>query len=161
MTESLYTVVAVIDALGYPPLALVLVAASAAALFLISKKHVAAFLLSLVAALCFSAALKFFFAVPRPDSMLIETAGYRFPSWHALFAGAFLTSVCIGVFTLTRSVFIRTTSVIVGAFLLVAVAWSRVFLHVHLPVDVIIGSLLGIGLACGVHFMLFRNSRSD
>lgn len=160
MTESLYTIAALIHMLGYPAGVVALAAAGAGLLFLASRKHAFAFVLSCLLASITKVVLKFLFSIPRPDPAIIEITGYRFPSGHALVAGAFLTSICISVFALTRSMFIRILVAVVCVFLLAVVAWSRVFLHVHLPVDVIIGSVLGIGLAIGVHFVLFRRRPS-
>jgi undecaprenyl-diphosphatase len=151
-----YTIAAVVDSLGYPPLALALVAASVTILLLISKRHAAALLYSSVAAACLSGLLKLLFAVPRPDAMLIETMGYRFPSGHALFASAFLSSVCFNIWALSRSRYQKIAVTIACTLLIVTVDWSRVFLGVHLPIDVIAGSLVGIVVSLVVHRFVFR-----
>lgn len=156
MTDSLYTAAVLIDILGYPPSAVVIVGAGAGLLSLIERKYALAIIYSSVLAWTASGLLKLLFAIPRPDSALIEVAGYRFPSWHALFAAAFFGSLCFSVFSVTRSVFLRTITAAACTAAVVVVGWSRVFLGVHVPLDVIVGSLLGIIVALPVHFFVIR-----
>lgn len=156
MVDLLYTIAAAIDAFNAPLLAAGLLVAGAGFIFLHSKSHAAALVLSSLLACSMSVALKLLFAMPRLDSALVLVTGYRFPSQHALVASAFFGSLCLSAFCLLRSPNQKALAVFVCLAAVVTVAWSRVFLRAHLPIDVIVGSLLGLGISSIVHFVVLR-----
>jgi undecaprenyl-diphosphatase len=93
--------------------------------------------------------LKMIAARPRPDAVpaLVYAVGFSFPSGHALTGTAmyvtlvFLASRYLRVQSQRRILLFATTG-IVGA-----IAFSRVYLGVHYPTDIIAGILMGAGWA--------------
>jgi len=76
----------------------------------------------------------------NPDIVLLisEPSGYSFPSSHAMSAFAAATPI-----------FWHLKRLGIGALVVAAlIAFSRVYLYVHYPSDILAGSVLGIG--CGV-----------
>jgi membrane-associated phospholipid phosphatase len=107
--------------------------------------------------------LKNIFAIPRPEDMVLDATGYRFPSLHAAIGTAILLSLA-----LYGARYVRTTSfpdwlawaIWCGAFLgIVLIDISRVALNVHKPIDVVVGSLIGGGIAYAMyHFIVQKAS---
>lgn len=81
---------------------------------------------------------------PRPDAtqltplMIADPATYSYPSGHTAFAAALSCAVILVLATGTA----RTISIIVGAALVLVTAWSRVYLGVHYPTDVVASIVL-------------------
>ena len=157
LTPFLYTFAVVIDAFNSPALAAGLLIAGAAFIFLKSKGHATAMVVSAVCAYAVNSILKMLFAVPRLDSALVPVTGYRFPSQHAVMAGAFFGSVCLSALCVLRSPYKKALVVFVSLSAISIVAWSRVFLYAHLPVDVIVGSVIGMSISYVVHYFTLRN----
>lgn len=93
--------------------------------------------------------IKVIVQIPRPFTTLsdvralITQTGYSFPSGHATVAFAIATAVYIYYRPLGKTLFIF-------AFL---IALSRIYVAVHYPVDVVVGAVLGCGIAVGVHYV--------
>ena len=88
---------------------------------------------------------------PRPSvEHLQAVTGSSFPSGHATQASAFWLSLVL-VLRATRvtPVALRVAGVLATA-LVLGVAWSRVYLGVHYPSDVVAGVILGSGWALWV-----------
>lgn len=102
--------------------------------------------LSVFIATILSQLIKFIFKIPRPINMLIQENGYTFPSGHSTLAFA-ACSICIFLmFRYFKSYkkYINYLYTIVLGFTAVSIAVSRVILHVHRPIDVIVGAFVGI-----------------
>ncbi len=82
----------------------------------------------------FSLILKFVIGRPRPDTNLIKTLSYSFPSSHA--------AVTFSVVPVVRSV--SRSAGLFLVFLAIVVSITRIYLGVHYLSDVIFGALLGI-----------------
>ncbi len=92
--------------------------------------------------------LKELVARPRPDPSLalITESGYAYPSGHAVFAAAFYGALilvaCRSRYLSTRRGLRWAVRVVLLA-LILAVGFSRVYLGVHWPSDVIAGFVVG------------------
>jgi undecaprenyl-diphosphatase len=77
---------------------------------------------------------------PEPEPLMTTSLDLSFPSGHAAtsFAGATLLAVLVPRFALPIYA------------LAAAISWSRVYVGVHFPLDVLGGALLGAALALAV-----------
>lgn len=88
--------------------------------------------------------------------MIEEQPDFSFPSGHAgitfAFAGAFLFSLMFGLkgFSDSRKFKIATVVVMIYAVLL---AFSRLYVGVHYPTDVLAGTAIGLGTALTAYFL--------
>lgn len=111
-------------------------------LFLWRRKRLDGFvLLALMAgATILVIALKSFFQVTRPSPVvsMLPAANFSFPSGHAL------TAICLYGYLAWLAIENRAWVLALGLALLVpAIDWSRLYLRVHWPSDVLAGSLVG------------------
>lgn len=88
--------------------------------------------------------IKFFLKVPRPtiDPLYIETF-YSFPSGHSMNAFIFYASLSYLVFHFTRKKRLTMSVASISTLLIFCVGFSRVYLGVHYPTDVIAGYIAG------------------
>lgn len=118
-------------------------------LFLLNKKDEALVVsFSLGISTLITYVVKHLFKIPRPENMLILEDGYRFPSGHATAAGAVFALCVVGAFHYLpgeKFVWQRRFVIFCGLSWLCLSAYSRMYLHVHELVDVIVGA--GIGIA--------------
>ena len=104
----------------------------------------AAFALTWASAEVTLRSLKLWFARGRPDGALVATTGFSFPSGHAL-AGAATAVALVLAFLLPAPERRRWEWIAVTFSFLMA--FSRVYLHAHWLSDVVVGVMLGSGLA--------------
>jgi undecaprenyl-diphosphatase len=85
--------------------------------------------------------LKLMFHRPRPATFfaLTEPMGYSFPSGHALVSGAFFGGLAVFAAARTGSRARRCLYYSVAALLIAAIGFSRIYLGVHYPSDVLGG----------------------
>ncbi len=106
--------------------------------------------------------LKAIFCIPRPwvrdpDFTIVESAraaatGYSFPSGH--------TANAVTLFGGLARYFRHTGVRVAMALLIVLVAFSRMYLGVHTPLDVSVSLCIGILLVFGVYWLFGRAERS-
>lgn len=126
--------------------ALLFVAVTVAAVLLFSKrKHEAAsFACSAIAGVLLMLILKEVFGRPRPQVVpaLAEVSTLSFPSGHALMSVAVYVPLAM---TLLRT-FPRKHAFLISAFgvFLLVIGFSRLYLGVHYPTDVLAGWMLGV-----------------
>lgn len=88
--------------------------------------------------------LKFLLKIPRPLDMLINETGYRFPSGHATMAGVITGLIFYYTHTKVKNIYLRCVLYILGIIWLVLVSYSRLYLNVHLFIDVLAGAFIGL-----------------
>ncbi|MGG5261020.1 phosphatase PAP2 family protein [Phycicoccus avicenniae] len=91
---------------------------------------------------------KYVFQRARPvvEDPVSEAPGYSFPSGHAVNTSAWVTVLVVLLWPVVRSRAGRALMVLVAAVLVVGTAFDRMFLGVHYPSDVTVGTLTGVGL---------------
>lgn len=88
--------------------------------------------------------LKSIFSRERPTlEHIVEAGYYSFPSGHSMNSMAFFGAIAMLVLIMVRSDWIRRTVVISCIGLIILIGWSRVYLGVHFPLDVLGGFLMG------------------
>jgi undecaprenyl-diphosphatase len=87
---------------------------------------------------------------PVPEPLLEAPSTYSFPSGHATVAFACATVLALAVPRLRWPLFA----------LAALIAWSRVYVGVHYPGDVLVGALLGVGIATALRMLARALRRS-
>jgi membrane-associated phospholipid phosphatase len=101
--------------------------------------------------------IKYMLDVPRPLSALVLETDGRFPSGHATMAAVVMgLGIYFGGQIKHRST--RNAVYVVSVLWFCAVAYSRLYLGVHVPIDVLAGGLIGLGSVLVVGKM-FRHLR--
>ena len=90
--------------------------------------------------------LKIAFQRARPDlwPAIVSERTYSFPSGHASLSTVFFGGIVAIVFRLSRSRAARLAAVIGAAAVVLAVAFTRIYLGAHWLTDVLAGMLLGL-----------------
>lgn len=103
--------------------------------------------------------LKNIFQRPRPPigERLIEEAGYSFPSGHTTNNVAFYGLAIYLIYKNVKNKVLRNVLCCILACIPLIIAFSRIYLRVHYPSDVIAGTVLGI--VCVVIFINFIYKR--
>ena len=114
-------------------------------------REAAAVALSLGGAMLIYELTKALTARPRPSvEHLQAVTGSSFPSGHATQASAFWLSLVLALRATSVTPFALRMAGIAATALVLGVAWSRVYLGVHYPSDVLAGVILGSGWALWV-----------
>jgi undecaprenyl-diphosphatase len=114
-------------------------------------REAAAVALSLGGAMLIYDLTKALTARPRPSvEHLQAVTGSSFPSGHATQASAFWLSLVLALRATRVTPFALRMAGIAATALVLGVAWSRVYLGVHYPSDVLAGVILGSGWALWV-----------
>lgn len=125
------------------------IAAVVALIYLRLRREALVLVGTLLSGLLVEMAIKLLVGRPRPQIVphLMEAGGMSFPSGHSFNASLGFIAVALAFATFSHARSVRWT--IIGASVLASmlVAWSRVWLGVHFPTDVIAGWLGGAGWA--------------
>jgi membrane-associated phospholipid phosphatase len=91
-----------------------------------------------------SFSLKAYFKRERPDLQLIgDVGGYSFPSGHALIGAVFYGLFIYIIWHEVKIKWLKTILIILLIILILLISFSRVYLRVHYPSDVIAGIAVG------------------
>jgi undecaprenyl-diphosphatase len=132
---------------GEAPVLIALSGAATAALVWLRRKRAALlFAITMVAGFLLDMSLKLafhrarppasFFGMPMPDS-------YSFPSGHALFSVCFFGTLALLVSARVRNRPVRVAVWLAAALLAGSIGFSRIYLGVHYPADVLAGYAVG------------------
>lgn len=105
--------------------------------------------------------LKGIIARPRPDELgwFDNASGFSYPSGHSLSISIFCCLIVLLVFLSKTKIFFKICIGILAILLMAWIMYSRVYLGVHYPSDVLGGFLLGLTLAffsVGIYVRFFK-----
>lgn len=90
-----------------------------------------------------------FIANPNIVVMINKPFGFSFPSGHASSSFAVATLLYLNDFKYKKSIFV----------LAILMAFSRLYVYVHYPSDVLAGILLGVLIAHSVYKLMLKNKK--
>ncbi len=96
------------------------------------------------------------FHIPRPDHMVLAASGYRFPSLHAAVSGAILGSLWWYAMQVITKPLNRALATLLLVSIFALIAYSRIALNVHEPIDVIVGGAIGVGTSFLINYFVAR-----
>jgi undecaprenyl-diphosphatase len=142
----------VLSAVGAGSIAIPLAIVLGWALYRLDRWRTArCYLIAVVSTWLLNESLKLLFQRPRPAILMhLDTVtSFSYPSGHAMLAPVIFG---LGAILLTRRSrrWIARAGIITGVLLTSSIAFSRVYLAVHYPSDVLAGLLAGIGWAAAV-----------
>ncbi len=123
------------------------------------KKEAFLFIITLAFSGLLNLLLKQVFHLPRPNlSPLVIEGSYSFPSGHATNSLVFYSLLTYLVFRLTRNKSFTLVSLVVALSLILLIGYSRIYLGVHHPTDVLAGFVAGFW--CLITAVLIEKSLS-
>jgi undecaprenyl-diphosphatase len=89
--------------------------------------------------------VKFIIKRPRPATAMASdfSVAYSFPSGHAFTSLTFFGIIAYFAATYIQNKLLKNAVIIICVLMVICIGWSRVYLHVHYPTDVIGGFCLG------------------
>lgn len=133
---------------------LTLIAVLAIAFFIMQRRYHHALFTAVAAGggALFSSVLKSIFDRPRPDVVphLVEVSSMSFPSGHSMNSAVIYFTLAVLVARNFEQARLRTFIISVAAILVFAIGFSRVYLGVHYPSDVLAGWTAGAAWAIAV-----------
>jgi undecaprenyl-diphosphatase len=128
---------------------LIVIGAVAALLFLRLRREAMLLALTVAGAWIVDGIIKALVSRPRPEIVphLTEAGGASFPSGHAFNSAVVYIAIALAFATLSARESVRLTIIGTAIVLSLAIAWTRVWLGVHFPSDVVAGWLGGAGWA--------------
>lgn len=108
-----------------------------------NRREALLFLSAVASAGLFNLLLKYWFQRPRPELGLIEAGGFSFPSGHSMGAFALYGLLAYLLRRQFAGLVERSLWLLFSATMILCIGFSRVYLGVHYPSDVIGGFLSG------------------
>ena len=140
----------------------VAIGALVALLFLRLRREAMLLALTIVSGWAVNSAIKALVGRPRPElvSHLTEAGGSSFPSGHSFNSAVVYIAIALAFAALSPRQSVRATIVLAAMVLTLLIAFSRVWLGVHYPSDVIAGWLGGAGWAFAASALLYRPAKA-
>ena len=137
-------------------------AALVALVFLRLRREAVLLALTIVSGWAVNSAVKALVGRPRPEivSHLTEAGGSSFPSGHSFNSAVVYIAIALAFAAMSSRRSVRATLVAAAMVLSLLIAFSRVWLGVHYPSDVIAGWLGGAGWAFAASALLYRPARA-
>lgn len=137
-------------------------AAVVALLFMRLRRQALLLTMTVVLAWVVNSALKDLVGRARPSIVphLMEAGGNSFPSGHSFNSAVVYVSIALAFAAISRRESVRVTIIGSALILSLLIAWTRVWLGVHWPSDVIAGWLGGAGWALGASALLYRPAKA-
>jgi undecaprenyl-diphosphatase len=88
--------------------------------------------------------LKYLLKVPRPAHMLVVETDPRFPSGHATMASVVMALIIYYAHKHIKNTYLKYSLYICAVAWFALVSYSRLYLGVHYPIDILAGGLIGI-----------------
>jgi undecaprenyl-diphosphatase len=109
-----------------------------------------------------NSAAKLLVGRPRPEIVphLMEAGGNSFPSGHSFNAAVVFIAIALAFAAISPRQSVRMLVIAAALVISAMVAWSRVWLGVHWPSDVVAGWLGGAGWAFLASAVLYRPARA-
>jgi undecaprenyl-diphosphatase len=139
-----------VTALGTGTVVMMIVAVAALFLVLTQHKYSAILLVaSALGGLVLNGVLKLGFNRPRPSIILhtVYTVSSSFPSGHAMSAAIVYSTVAYLAARLQKRLWARWLLMIIAFIVIMLIAFSRLYLGVHYPSDVVAGIVIGLAWA--------------
>ena len=113
------------------------------------ERYVALIWLAVTGSLVLNQTLKAVFARARPDvfERLVDVGNLSFPSGHAMNSMVFYTVISYSIGHVVGPGRARTVVYTLGAILIGVIGWTRMYLGVHYPSDVVAGYTVGFAWA--------------
>ena len=113
-------------------------------------------LMALIFSVVSNLALKSFFSRERPlEFMLIDESGYSFPSGHSMVSIAFYGFLIYLCYKLIKDKKLKVIAIFSLSLIIALIAFSRLYLGVHYPTDVLAGLTSGY-VFLGVYIIIFK-----
>ena len=138
------------------------VAALVALLFLRLRREATLLVLTIVSGWGVNSLIKALVGRPRPQivSHLTEAGGSSFPSGHSFNSAVVYIAIALAFAALSPRQAVRATIIATAMIVTLLIAFSRVWLGVHFPSDVIAGWLGGAGWAFAASALLYRPAKA-
>jgi undecaprenyl-diphosphatase len=146
-TPLLTTIMTEVTPLGTGAVVLMIVGVSAAFLWHTEHKHSARLLLASTAgSILLNNVLKLFFNRDRPDVFVWQThaASSSFPSGHAMSATVVYGTVAYLLARLQKHRWARMLTLFAAVLMITLICFTRLYLGVHYPSDVLAGIVIGL-----------------
>lgn len=116
------------------------------ALRILDKRRRLIFAAAVIGAEAAAILTKFLVGRPRPSGARSALLGYSFPSAHALAGLVFYGLIAYLFFKKYKNFWMRLGIVLVSAAIIILIGYSRIYLGVHWPADILGGWLLGLAM---------------
>ena len=141
-----------LTSLGSPAVLTLITIAAVSYLWIDGKRATALFAaLSIIGGAVLVSLLKFGFARPRPElvSHLVNVSSFSFPSGHATMAAVTYLTLGVLLARVQKRRRMKLYVLVVASILVLLVGFTRVYLGVHWPTDVLAGWCIGTAWAAG------------